>query len=179
MTTTITEVVWSSPSHMGFSSSWCWFKDQEIIVHVFIHLHNTCFIRTSIAVVGCWEYRHNVLLVTPIISLYIIILSHSILHSWQVDVLSQWVTVHLCDWTTLRYPLQRCNQHLLVRFPNHIYHLGLTRVSHTWVPHEVPLGSYLVVWSNQDCPNWEKVRHGDRRPCSPPQQWLGVSRRGQ
>ena len=53
---------------MRFSSPWSRIKNKEIIVHRFIYLHDTSFVSTSITIVWCREYRHNLLLVTPIIA---------------------------------------------------------------------------------------------------------------
>ena len=53
---------------MRFSSPRSRIKNKEIIVHRFIYLHDTSFVSTSITIVWCREYCHDLLLVTPIIA---------------------------------------------------------------------------------------------------------------
>ena len=51
---------------MRLSAAWGRVKDQEVVVHVLIDLHDTCLICASVAVIGCREDSDDVLLVTPI-----------------------------------------------------------------------------------------------------------------
>ena len=47
------EIVRRTPSHMWLSTSRRRIKDQEVVLHLFVDLHDACFITASIAVVRC------------------------------------------------------------------------------------------------------------------------------
>jgi len=64
------KVVRGSPGDVGLPSPGSRVKDQEVEVHILIHFHDPCFIRTAVAVVRRRKYRHNILLVAPIISIH-------------------------------------------------------------------------------------------------------------
>jgi len=51
---------------MRLSAAGCRIEDQEIIIHIFIHLHDTCLVCASVTVVRCREDSDDVLIVTPI-----------------------------------------------------------------------------------------------------------------
>lgn len=53
---------------MRFTAPWRWIKDEEVVIHLFIHFHYTRFITASVAVVRSRKYCHNLLLMTPIIA---------------------------------------------------------------------------------------------------------------
>jgi len=55
---------------MRFASSWCRVKDQEIMVHLLINLHDTCFVSTPVAVVRCREDSDNRFVMTPIVPVH-------------------------------------------------------------------------------------------------------------
>lgn len=41
-------------------------ENKEVVIHIFVHFHNTCLICASVAVVGCREYSHDMLIMTPV-----------------------------------------------------------------------------------------------------------------
>ncbi len=51
---------------MRFSPSWSGIEHKEIVVHVFVDLHNSSLICTSVAVVRCGEDRDNEFIMRPI-----------------------------------------------------------------------------------------------------------------
>ena len=63
------EIVRRTPSHMWLSTSRRRIKDQEVVLHLFVDLHDACFITASIAVVRCWEDSHDLLFMTPVVTL--------------------------------------------------------------------------------------------------------------
>lgn len=62
------EIVGSSARNVGLASSRCGVEHQEIVVHVFVHLHNTRLVTATVTVVGCRKDRHHLLFVTPVVS---------------------------------------------------------------------------------------------------------------
>jgi hypothetical protein len=63
------EVVGCSAGYVGFASSWRWVKHQEIVIHLFVYLHDTGFVAASVAVIRRTENSHDFLVLCPIISL--------------------------------------------------------------------------------------------------------------
>ena len=64
------EVVWSTASNMRLSSSRRRIKHQEVIVHLFINLHNTSLIPTPVTIVRRTENSDHFLVLSPIIPLH-------------------------------------------------------------------------------------------------------------
>ena len=62
------EVVRCAPRHMWFTPSRSGIEDQEIVVHLLVHLHYARFVATTVAVVRRGENRHHLLLVTPVVA---------------------------------------------------------------------------------------------------------------
>ena len=53
---------------MWFSTARRRVEHQEIVIHLFVHLHYTCLVSTAVAVVGRREDRHHLFLMTPIVA---------------------------------------------------------------------------------------------------------------
>ena len=62
------EVVRCAPRHMWFTPSRGWIEDQEIVVHLLVHLHYSRLVAAAVAVVWRGENRHHLLLVTPVVA---------------------------------------------------------------------------------------------------------------
>ncbi len=60
------KVVRGAARDMWLSAAGCRIKDQEIIIHILVHLHDTCLVGASVTVVRCREDSDDVLIVTPI-----------------------------------------------------------------------------------------------------------------
>ena len=43
-----------------YYSSWSMIKCKEVLSHVFIYFHNSCFISASITIVWCWENDNSI-----------------------------------------------------------------------------------------------------------------------
>ena len=56
---------------MRLTSTWCWVENEEVVVHLFVNLHDACFITTTVAVVWRGEDSYDLLLVRPIVALNI------------------------------------------------------------------------------------------------------------
>ena len=63
------KVVWCSSCNMGFSTSRGRVEYQKVFAHLFIYLHYSCFVSTSITVIWRRKNCHDFLFMAPIISL--------------------------------------------------------------------------------------------------------------
>ena len=60
------EIVRGSSRDVRLASARGRIKYKEIVVHVFVYLHDACLVGTAIAVVRCREYGNDVLIMTPV-----------------------------------------------------------------------------------------------------------------
>lgn len=64
------KIVWSPFSHVWLSSSRRGIEDQEVIIHLLIHLHYTSFVAASVAVIWCGENCHDSFVMTPVVPVH-------------------------------------------------------------------------------------------------------------
>jgi len=62
------EVVWGATGHVRLATPWRWIEDEEIVIHLLVHLHYARFVAAAIAIVGRGENCHDLLLMTPIVA---------------------------------------------------------------------------------------------------------------
>ena len=63
------EVVGRASSYVGLSTTGGWVEDQEIVIHLLVNFHYSCFVSAPIAVIGRRENSHHLLFVTPVVAL--------------------------------------------------------------------------------------------------------------
>jgi len=69
------KVVGGAPGNMGLSAAWRWIEDEEVVVHLLIDLHYSGLVAAPVAVVWRRKDGHDLLLVTPVVSLHIMVSS--------------------------------------------------------------------------------------------------------
>lgn len=64
------EVVRCPLRHVRFTTTRRRVEHKELMIHLLVHFHYTCLVSAPVAVVWRREYRHNGLLVTPIVTIH-------------------------------------------------------------------------------------------------------------
>jgi len=64
------KVVGGAPGNMGLSAAWRWIEDEEVVVHLLIDLHYSGLVAAPVAVVWRRKDGHDLLLVTPVVSVH-------------------------------------------------------------------------------------------------------------
>lgn len=55
---------------MRLSSPWGRIKDKEVVVHILVHLHDTCLVSASVAIVWSREDGDYVLFMRPVVAIH-------------------------------------------------------------------------------------------------------------
>lgn len=64
------KVVGGAPGNMGLSAAGRWIEDEEVVVHLLVDFHDSGLVAAPVAVVWRGKDRHDLLLVTPVVSLH-------------------------------------------------------------------------------------------------------------
>ena len=62
------KVIRGTSGDVWFTTAGSRVEHQEIVIHLFIHLHYTCLVAAAVTVIGRRENRHYLFLVAPIVA---------------------------------------------------------------------------------------------------------------